>query len=56
MPSDQKRVRIELTSEQRAIVKEQTGIDLPAVDLTIEELESRVAPLSLNFANVHFNP
>ena len=52
MSNEQKRIRIELTSEQQALVKERTGIEVPSVELTAEELEDRIAPLSLNFASV----
>jgi len=53
---EQKSVRIELTSEQQAMLKEQTGIDVPSVELTVEELEARIAPTSLNYSVVHYNP
>jgi hypothetical protein len=54
MPNEQKSIRIELTSEQQALLKEQTGIDVQSVELTIEELESRIAPTSLNYGGVHY--
>jgi len=53
MPNERKSIRIDLTTEQQALLKEQTGIDVPSVDLTIEELESRIAPTSLNFSGSH---
>jgi len=56
VPKEQKSVRIELTSEQQAMLKEQTGIDVPSVELTVEELEARIAPTSLNYTVVHYNP
>ena len=58
MPNDQKRIRIELTTEQRAFVKERTGIEVPSVELTGEELEQRIAPESLSFGHigVTYNP
>ena len=37
-------VRIELTQEQRAQVKRATGRDGEAVELTVQELEERIAP------------
>jgi hypothetical protein len=52
MSNEQKRIRIELTSEQQALVKERTGIEVPSVELTAEELEDRIAPLSLNYASI----
>ena len=40
-------VRIELTPEQQEQVKRATGRNSVAVELTIEELEERIAPSSL---------
>ena len=37
-------VRVELTREQQAQVKRATGRDSVAVELTVEELEERIAP------------
>jgi hypothetical protein len=37
-------VRIELTDEQKRQLREQTGHDLESLELTIEELEPRIAP------------
>ncbi len=59
MPSEQKHIRIELTSEQRALVKQQTGIEVPAVDLKVEELEARIAPTSFTYGggpHITYNP
>ncbi len=39
------KVRLNLTPEQRAQVKRQTGKDAEAVELRVEELEERIAPL-----------
>jgi hypothetical protein len=36
--------RIELTAEQQAQVRRQTGMDAEAVELSVEELEERIAP------------
>lgn len=53
MSNEQKRIRIELTTEQQAFVKERTGLDIPTVELTTgEELEQRIAP-TLTFAGPH---
>ena len=38
-------VRIELTSEQRDQVKEITQKSAEAIELTVEELEQRIAPM-----------
>jgi hypothetical protein len=40
-------VRIELTEEQRKQLREQTGQDVDSVELTVEQLEDRVAPRSI---------
>ena len=38
------RIRIELTDDQRKQIKEQSGEDVKALELTAKELEERVAP------------
>lgn len=40
-------VRIELTEEQKAKIREATGKDATAIELTAEELEERIAPNEL---------
>ena len=40
---EKKTIRIELTDEQKRKIKEQTGKDAKAVELTAEELEERVS-------------
>jgi uncharacterized small protein (DUF1192 family) len=42
-----KQFRIELTPEQKAKVREATGKDAEAVELSVEELEERIAPSEL---------
>ncbi len=45
--SDSKQpVRINLTDEQKAQIRSQTGKDAEAVELTVDELEDRIAPMS----------
>ena len=44
MKSDKEIVRIELTPEQKQLIKKQTGKDGEAVELTVHELEERIAP------------
>lgn len=44
MKSDKEIVRIELTPEQRELVKKEIGKDAEAVELTAHELEERIAP------------
>jgi len=39
-------VRIELTKEQQDQIKEATGQQVDAVELSVEELEQRVAPMT----------
>ena len=44
MDSSKGQFRIELTPEQRAQVRNATGKDAEAVELSVEELEERIAP------------
>ena len=45
--SDEKEiVRIQLTPEQKELVKKQTGKDADAVELSVRELEERIAPVA----------
>ncbi len=37
-------VRIELTEDQKRQIREATGKDARAIELTVEELEERVSP------------
>ncbi len=41
------KIRIELTEEQKAQIREATGKEASAVELTAEELEDRVSPRKL---------
>jgi len=43
-PKDQ--VRIQLTPEQKAMVKNATGKDAEALELSVAELEERIAPIT----------
>jgi uncharacterized small protein (DUF1192 family) len=45
--NEKKIVRIDLTDEQKAKVKEQTGKNAEAVELSVQELEERIAPMQL---------
>jgi hypothetical protein len=38
-------IRIELTPEQKAKIRNATGKDAEAVELSVEELEERIAPI-----------
>jgi hypothetical protein len=44
MASAKDQVRIELTPEQKAQVRNATGKEAEAVELSVEELEERIAP------------
>jgi mRNA-degrading endonuclease RelE of RelBE toxin-antitoxin system len=43
--SDAKKVRIELTAEQKEELKKMTGKDAEALAVTAQELEDRIAPI-----------
>ena len=44
MKTDKEIVRIDLTPEQKELVKKEIGKDAEAVELTVSELEERIAP------------
>jgi hypothetical protein len=44
MKNEKEIVRIELTPEQKAMVKQEIGKEGDAVELTVKELEERIAP------------
>jgi uncharacterized small protein (DUF1192 family) len=46
MSNPKDRVRIQLTPEQKAEVRSATGKDAEVVELSIEELEERIAPMT----------
>ena len=46
MKNENEIVRIELTPEQKELVKKQTGKDADAVELSVQELEERIAPFA----------
>ena len=45
MKKEREIVRIELTPEQKQLVKKETGKDADAIELTAHELEERIAPM-----------
>ena len=46
-------IRIELTTEQKRIIKTATDRDANAIELSIQQLEERIAPtISLNFGSI----
>lgn len=44
MSKGKEQVRIPLTPEQKEAIKNATGKDASAVELTVQELEERIAP------------
>ena len=38
-------VRLDLTKTQKEVVKKETGKDAEAIELTVSELEERIAPV-----------
>ena len=48
MKSDKEIVRIQLTPEQKQLIKKQTGKAAEAVELSVSELEERIAPITFN--------
>ena len=46
MKKDRETVRLELTPEQKQLIKKQTGKDAEAVELSVSELEERIAPIT----------
>lgn len=44
MPTPKDQIRLELTPEQKEQVRNATGKDAEAVELSVEELEERIAP------------
>jgi hypothetical protein len=47
MKKENETVRLQLTPEQKELVKKQTGKDADAVELSVQELEERIAPSGL---------
>lgn len=44
MKKEQEIVRIDFTPEQKQLIKQETGKEGEAVELTVKELEERIAP------------
>jgi uncharacterized small protein (DUF1192 family) len=44
LQNDKKVVRLDLTNEQKEQVRQATGKDAQAVELSVQELEERIAP------------
>jgi hypothetical protein len=47
MSKREEQVRINLTPEQRAMVKSATGKDAASLELSVQELEERIAPATM---------
>jgi hypothetical protein len=47
MADEKKHLRIALTDEQKAQVEAATGKSAEAIELSVEELETRIAPKTL---------
>ena len=48
MSNPKEQIRINLTDDQKAQIRKQTGKDADAVELSVEELEDRIAPMKSN--------
>ena len=44
--SNKKVIRIELTDAQTKLIREETGKDAKAIELSVEDLEERISPMS----------
>ncbi len=47
MPEAKEPVRIKLTAEQQEMIRRMTGMKADAIELTVEELEERLAPMKV---------
>ncbi len=47
MSKEKEVVRIDLTNAQKQAVKKETGKDVEAIELTVGELEDRIAPVRI---------
>jgi len=47
MKKEQEIVRIDLTPEQKQLVKKEVGKEGDSVELTVKELEERIAPRAI---------
>lgn len=47
MKKEKEIVRIDFTPEQKQMVKKEIGKEADAVELTVNELEERIAPLKI---------
>ena len=49
MSKEKETVRIDPTATQKQVVKKETGKDAEASELTVNELEERIAPYTAQF-------
>lgn len=49
---DSSSVRIDLTDEQREQIRNATGKDANAIEFSVEELEERIAPVTLGLTEL----
>lgn len=47
MSERKEQVRIQLTPEQKELIRKSTGKDAGALEMTVQELEERIAPIKL---------
>ena len=47
MSKEKEIVRIDLTNAQKQVVKKETGKDVESIELTVGELEDRIAPIRI---------
>ena len=55
MDKPESRIRIGLTDDQRKQIREASGHDISTLDVTVTELEERIAPTSLNYGGIKYN-
>jgi hypothetical protein len=55
MSTSKGQVRIELTPEQKAQIRKVIGKDAETLELSIEELEERIAPSTTPTESISFN-
>lgn len=52
MSTNDNRIRIDLTPDQQRRLKEAVGHDVSTLEFSLEELEQRIAPSSVSFADI----
>lgn len=54
MDKPESRIRIDLTDDQRKQIREASGKDISTLEVTITELEERIAPTSLSYGGIKY--